>query len=41
MGDIVAWWLSQGLSEEEAKKVDYYQYGRYVYWWTATFLILS
>ena len=41
LGNIADWWLSQGLSEEEAKKVDYYHYAKYVYGFTAIFLILS
>ena len=39
--DFAAWLLSKGLSEEEAKKVDYYHYAKYVYGFTALFLILS
>lgn len=41
LGDIASWWLSKGLSEEEAKKVDYYQYANYVYSFTSLFLIIS
>ena len=39
LGDFVAWWLSKNLSEEEAKKVDYYYFAQHVYSFTALFLI--